>query len=176
MTLPTTQEEKTASSDNSLVLAAVGILAYAASTMTHEALGHGMYCLAANGHNTMLTAWQETCAFPGVAPLGVKAAGPAAQFAAGLLAWAALHLGLVVEVRLRYFLWLYMTYSLFIVSSYIAFSGMTDFGVCCTSFPSCPPPQNSTCSPGRSIRNPDCTAWFGFLMSASASLRAVRRR
>ncbi len=32
--------------------------------MTHEALGHGGYCLAAGGHSVMLTAWWETCHFP----------------------------------------------------------------------------------------------------------------
>ncbi len=43
------------------MLAALGMLAYIASIMTHEALGHGGYCLAAGGHNTMLTGWWETC-------------------------------------------------------------------------------------------------------------------
>jgi hypothetical protein len=35
--------------DNAVVLGALGVLAYAASMMTHEALGHGVYCLAAGG-------------------------------------------------------------------------------------------------------------------------------
>jgi hypothetical protein len=39
-----------------MMLGALGILAYAASMMTHEALGHGGYCLALGGHNVMLTA------------------------------------------------------------------------------------------------------------------------
>ncbi|MGA2564928.1 MAG: hypothetical protein ABSF96_15360, partial [Steroidobacteraceae bacterium] len=47
--------------DNGIVLGALGILAYAASMMTHEALGHGVYCLAAGGHNTGLSAWAEGC-------------------------------------------------------------------------------------------------------------------
>jgi hypothetical protein len=33
-----------------MMLAALGILAYAASMMRHEALGHGGYCIAVGGH------------------------------------------------------------------------------------------------------------------------------
>ncbi len=110
------------------MLAALGILAYAASMMTHEALGHGDYCLAVGGHTTMLTGWMERCAFPGVAPLGIKAAGLGMQFYAGLLIWLLLPLAAPKAARLRYFLWLYTVFNLFISSSYVAFSGVTDFG------------------------------------------------
>ncbi len=47
--------------ESAIMLGAFGILAYAASMMTHEALGHGGYCLALGGHNVMLTAWAEGC-------------------------------------------------------------------------------------------------------------------
>ena len=96
--------------------------------MTHELLGHGIYCIAAGGHNTMFSMWQETCQFPAVPPVGVKAAGPGVQFAAGLGAWAILQLRLISSARLRYFLWLYMAYDLLIASSYLVFSGTTAFG------------------------------------------------
>lgn len=48
--------------------------------------------------------------------------------AAGLLAWAALHLSVPKAPRLHYFLWLYMVFNLLIPSSYIASSGVTGFG------------------------------------------------
>jgi hypothetical protein len=115
-----------------MMLAALGILAYAASMMTHEALGHGGYCLAAGGHNVMLTPWRETCNFPAAPALAIKAAGPGVQFGAGLVAWLALRLlsrylspG---AARLRCFLWLCMVFNLFISSGYVAFSGVTNFG------------------------------------------------
>jgi hypothetical protein len=108
-----------------MILGALGILAYAASMMTHEALGHGVYCLAAGGHNTMLTAWGEGCS---IHPPGIEAAGPGLQFAAGLLAWLALHLISPSAARLRYFVWLYMVFDLFVSSGYVAFSGVTNFG------------------------------------------------
>jgi hypothetical protein len=116
------------SRDSLGMLAALGILAFAASMMSHEALGHGGYCLAVGGHNTLLTPWSEVCQFPASPRLGIKAAGPAAQLAFGLLAWLALYWVSPNATRLRYFLWLCMTLSLFIVSSYVAFNGVLDAG------------------------------------------------
>ena len=111
--------------DNAIVLGALGILAYAASMMTHEALGHGVYCLAAGGRNTGLTAWAELC---NVHPAGIEAAGPGLQFAAGLLAWLVLRRLSPDAARLRFFFWLFMVFDLFISSGYVAFSGVTNFG------------------------------------------------
>jgi hypothetical protein len=107
------------------MLGALGILAYAASMMTHEALGHGVYCLVTGGRNVSLTAWAEGC---NIHPSGIEAAGPAVQFGAGLLAWLVLHLLSPGVARLRYFFWLYMVFNLLVSSGYVAFSGVTDFG------------------------------------------------
>jgi hypothetical protein len=113
--------------DNATMLGGLGILAYVASMMTHEAVGHGGVCIALGGHNLMLTAWAERCS-SGVGLLGISAAGPVAQFCAGLLAWLMLrHLQLKV-VNLRWFLWFYLVFNLLISSGYVAFSGVTDFG------------------------------------------------
>ena len=114
--------------DHALMLGALGILAYAASMMTHEALGHGGYCLAVGGHNAMLTAWGERCNFSNAQPFGIEAAGPGLQIGAGLLSWWVLPRLSMQSSRLRYFLWLYMVFNLFVASGYVAFSGVTDFG------------------------------------------------
>jgi hypothetical protein len=111
--------------DSAMMLAALGILAYAASMMTHEALGHGGYCLAFGGHNVMLTAWGESCSLR--AP-GIEAAGPLVQFGAGLLAWLMLRRVSPTAARLRYFLWLYMVFNLFVSCGYVLFSGISNFG------------------------------------------------
>lgn len=111
--------------DSAIMLGALGILAYAASMMTHEALGHGGYCLALGGHNVMLTTLGEACS---VQPPGIEAAGPGMQFGAGLLAWLVVHRLSPGAARLRYFFWLYMVFNLFVSSGYIVFSGVTDFG------------------------------------------------
>jgi hypothetical protein len=118
-------KKRIASRDSGLMLAALGILAYAASMMTHEALGHGGYCLASGGHNVMLTAWGESCN-PHVPR--IEAAGPGVQFGAGLVAWFVLRTASTVAGRLRCFLWLYMAFSLFVSSGYVLFSGVTNFG------------------------------------------------
>jgi len=110
------------------MLGALGVIAYAASMLTHEALGHGGFCVALGGHNAMLTAWAERCNFPGAPPFGIEAAGPVVQFVAGLLAWLALRRLTLDSPNLRCLLWLYMVFSLFISSGYVAFSGVTDFG------------------------------------------------
>jgi hypothetical protein len=114
--------------DSAMLLVALGILAYAASMMTHEALGHGGYCLALGGQNVMLTAWGERCDFPSTHLPGIEAAGPGLQFGAGLLAWLMLRLVSPNAARLRYFLWLYMVFDLFVSSGYVAFSGVANFG------------------------------------------------
>ena len=120
--------EKNVPSDHAITLGALGILAYAASMMTHEALGHGGYCLAVGGHNAMLTAWGERCSFPNGQPFGIEAAGPGLQFVAGLLSWWVLPRLPAHASRLRYFFWLYMVFNFFVASGYVAFSGVTDFG------------------------------------------------
>jgi hypothetical protein len=104
-----------------MMLGAQGILAYVASMMTHEALGHGGYRLAFGGHNVMLTAWGEGCDFPGVQACGIAAAGPGVQLGAGLLAWLVLRLLSPDAAQLRYFFWQYMVFNLLVSSGYVAF-------------------------------------------------------
>ena len=115
-----------ASKDSTVMLVLLATLAYAASMMTHEALGHGAYCLAAGGHTVMLSGWMERCTVSG--GRGIKAAGPGVQFGAGLLAWLVLRRLPLHAANLRFVVWLFMTFSLLISSSYVAFSGLTRIG------------------------------------------------
>jgi hypothetical protein len=115
--------------DSAPMLVALGVTAYAASMMTHEALGHGAYCIAAGGHNTMLTVWQERCSTSARAlGPGMKAVGPGIQFLGGLLAWLVLQIRWRRAARLRLFVWLYMALSLMISSGYLMFSGVSGLG------------------------------------------------
>jgi hypothetical protein len=110
------------------MLGALGILAYVASMMTHEAFGHGVACIIAGGHNVAMSGWNEGCDL-NPEPLAITAAGPVVQFAGGLLAWLALRtLPARGFAALRSVLWLYMAFDLLISSGYIAFSGVADFG------------------------------------------------
>jgi hypothetical protein len=119
------QSAQPAPRDSAIMLGALGILAYAASMMTHEALGHGGYCLARGGHNILLTTLGERCS---IQPPGIEAAGPSLQFGSGLLAWFVVRRLSPGAARLRYFFWLYMVFNLFVSSGYVVFSGVTDFG------------------------------------------------
>jgi hypothetical protein len=123
--MPDEQLRQIRAEDSAAILAALGILAYAASMMTHEALGHGGYCLALGGHSVMLTAWGERC---DLQLPGIEAAGPGVQFCAGLLAWFTLRRVHPSAARLHYFLWLYMVFNLFVPCGYVLFSGITNFG------------------------------------------------
>ena len=123
--MPDQQLRQIRTEDSAMILVTLGILGYAASMMTHEALGHGGYCLAFGGHNVMLTAWGESCDLR--AP-GIEAAGPGLQFGAGLLTWFVLRSVSSITGRLHYFVWLYMAFDLFVSSGYVAFSGVANFG------------------------------------------------
>jgi hypothetical protein len=126
--LPAAVKPDKSGDDDAITLGALGVLAYVASMMTHEALGHAVLCIQAGGHNVMLSGWAEGCDLAPL-PLRVTVAGPLAQFGAGLLAWLAIRrLSAGVGMASRSFLWLYMVFDLLISSSYVAFSGLTDFG------------------------------------------------
>ena len=190
------RSRQAAPQDSAMMLVALGILAYAASMMTHEALGHGGYCIASGGHNVMLTAWWENCNFPSHAAPVIKAAGPGVQFGAGLLAWLMLHLFARSAIRLRCFFWLYMAFDLFISSGYVAFSGITNLemplksslGVshlscgapalsCSDQWSTscrCAQPRSSSSDLPASISQLDgFSAWSGFPMQLPVSSRAV---
>jgi hypothetical protein len=109
-----------------MTLGVLGVLAYCASMFSHEALGHGLACVARGGHNTMLTLWGEDCSVS--SPI-ITAAGPIIQFAGGVLAWLGLRgPSATGSLTLRVLVWLYMTYGLLISTGYVAFSAVTDFG------------------------------------------------
>jgi hypothetical protein len=68
--------------DSAVMLGGLGFLAYVASMLTREAIGHGGACIAFGGRNLMLTGWRERCSLGGVEILAISAAGPGVQFAA----------------------------------------------------------------------------------------------
>src|ERR1035437_4156427 len=68
---------------------AIAVVAYAASNVVHEALGHGGACLALGGRPLVLSSVHFDCgdnAMGTLARRGVAAAGTIANFIAGALA------------------------------------------------------------------------------------------
>jgi hypothetical protein len=111
--------------DNLTTVAALGMIAYAASMLSHEALGHGVVCALGGGHTVTLAAWGQGC---DAHPAGIEAAGPGTQIVFGLLAWLALRFTPARHATLRALFWLTMLFSLFIASGYAVMSALTGFG------------------------------------------------
>jgi Na+-transporting NADH:ubiquinone oxidoreductase subunit NqrD len=115
----------TSAVDNIAVLAALGVLAYGASMLTHELLGHGTVCALGGGHTIRLSAWGEACS---IQPAGIAAAGPTVQFLGGLTAWGVLRAVPGRFAALRHLLWLVMVFDLLVSSGYLVLSAVTGFG------------------------------------------------
>jgi hypothetical protein len=111
--------------DSALVVLGLGVVAYVAATMLHEALGHGLVCLATGGRVTLLYPLGMRCSVVG--PLMV-AAGPATNLVAGALCWFVLAKTNAFGGNARYLLWLGMVFNLLVAAGYIAVGGLLNFG------------------------------------------------
>ncbi len=111
--------------DNWMTVAAIAILAACASTVAHEAIGHGSACLAGGGHVTQLTSVYFHCSRGNP---WIDGAGPAGNLVAGVL--AALALGGVspAAAKARLLLTLVMAFSLFWEAGYLLASFVLGHG------------------------------------------------
>jgi hypothetical protein len=112
--------------DDWLSLAALGVLAFALTDVSHEALGHGLATLAVGGKAVLLT----TCNFnsSGKYSRWIPAAGGLMNLAVGLGSLATLRLISPLGPLLRYFLVLVAAFNLFFAFGYPAYSGIARFG------------------------------------------------
>ena len=116
--------------DDTLTLAAIGVLTIIAEMLIHEGGGHGGVCISTGGRVTVLTALDEYCTRNS---LWIDLGGPAANFLAGGLSWLTLGRMLFsrtdrTRIHLRYFLWLSMAYNLLKAAEYMPYSVLTGFG------------------------------------------------
>lgn len=110
---------------SALTLAALGIVAFVAETMLHEAGGHGAVCLSTGGDITLLTPLYMRCS---VVTLPMVAAGPAMNLLCGGLAWLALR-PLPARVGARhFFLWLSLAFNWLVAAGYLLVGAATGFG------------------------------------------------
>src|SRR5207237_10048020 len=75
-----------------LTVTAIALVAYAASNVLHEAVGHGGACLAVGGKPIVLSSLHFECgeeAISALARRGVAAAGTIVNFSAGAIALVA---------------------------------------------------------------------------------------
>jgi len=112
--------------DDRPTLVALGVLAFALTNVSHEALGHGLATLAVGGKAVLLT----TCNFDssGNYSRWIPAAGGLMNLAVGLGSLVTLRLTSRLGPRLRYFLVLVAAFNLFFAFGYPAYSGIAQFG------------------------------------------------
>lgn len=116
-------DQQAAAAPDVPTLVALAVLAGAASTVLHEAIGHGGACVLSGGHNLLITSVSETC---NLANRWIDAAGTLVNLAAGgiFLAWSR-H---VHQPRFRFFLWLAFAFNWLAAAGYWLFSGIGGFG------------------------------------------------
>src|SRR5438445_590289 len=93
-----------------LTVTAIALVAYAASNVSHEAVGHGAACVALGGKPNVLSSVHFDCSEEAISALarrGVAAAGTIVNFIAGAIGLVALKAtNPVRKPHISYFLWL----------------------------------------------------------------------
>jgi hypothetical protein len=113
-------------------VAAIALVAYAASNVLHEAVGHGGACLALGGKPLVLSSVHFECgeqAMSALALRGVAAAGTIVNFIIGTLALVVFKTAKPLQKpHAAYFLWLFTTLNLLSGAGYLLFSGVGGIG------------------------------------------------
>ena len=108
---------------NLATLAAIGALAYVGETLSHEALGHGLACIASGGRVTLIAPLYMHCT---VTTRAMVAGGPAANIVAGAASLLALRA--TRGDTLRFFLWLSLVFNWLVAAGYLLVGAATLFG------------------------------------------------
>ena len=104
----------------------IGIVTYLIADFSHEALGHGIACLALGGKVAQLTSTYVECTVDAPA---VTAAGSVVNVLAGVVAFGILALARHgLGVWSRYFFWLLGTLNLLVAGGYLMVSPLFGFG------------------------------------------------
>ncbi len=115
-----------------LTVTAIALVAYAASNVSHEAVGHGAACVALGGKPNVLSSVHFDCSEEAISALarrGVAAAGTIVNFIAGAIGLVALKAtNPVGKPHISYFLWLFTTLNLLMGAGYFLFSGVGNIG------------------------------------------------
>ncbi len=113
-----------------LTVASIAVLAYAASNVLHEAVGHGGACLLTGSTPQSLTSVSFTCDTGGLATADriVGAGGTVVNLVAGGLAVWAYGRARSASPASRFFLWLFATINLLQAFGYLLFSGLGRIG------------------------------------------------
>jgi hypothetical protein len=114
------------SDDDALTIIAIGILAFIAADVTHEALGHGLAVAAVGAKPVLLT----TCYFSSSGNFSrwIPAGGGIGNVLMGLLFLLSLRIFRPRSQHLRYFFVLSVAFNLLFATAYPFYSGIAMFG------------------------------------------------
>ena len=132
MNRPLTTKESGPPLPDLLTVIAIALVAYSASGVLHEAVGHGGACVALGGKPLVLSSVHFECDENSMSALArrcVSAAGTVANFVAGVVALVAFKFtNPVQKPHTAYFLWLFATLNLLVGAGYFLFSGIGNIG------------------------------------------------
>jgi hypothetical protein len=115
-----------------LTIVAIAIVTYLASTIMHEALGHGLVALILGMHPTRVTSVDLEVSFNGVAAWKMRSVAAAGCVANVVLALIAIFLFLTLRTKTsaatRFFFWLLATNNLLIPGGYMMVLTFLGFG------------------------------------------------
>jgi len=122
---PSQHEKANSSTDHTLTICAISIVAAILSNTLHEGVGHGVTALLTGARSGLLTTVAWSSAFDSRL---VEAAGTLVNLAAALVFWLVLRSAKNTVMSMRYFLLITCAFNLFSGTGYFFFSGVTNFG------------------------------------------------
>ena len=114
-----------------LTVAASGVVAYFVATVIHEAVGHGVTCVAVRGKLRSVSSVNCDCDYDGLSSgrrRAVEGGGTLANLVVGLVFFAGWKAAAGATPSWRYFLWLSAMVNLFQAGGYLAVSPLAGFG------------------------------------------------
>ena len=118
-------EKAKPSTDHTLTICAINIVAAICSNILHEGVGHGLTALLTGAKSGILTTVAWSSAFDSRL---VEAGGTLVNLATALVFWLVLRSAQNTAMSTRYFLLITCAFNLFSGTGYFFFSGVTNFG------------------------------------------------
>ena len=131
MTQTSSKKAGRISSLDILTLIAIAMCVYTLADISHEGLGHGLVYILLGGKAVNISSTACDCVTDGLsraAQRAVAAAGPLMNLALSILFWILLRTFRKLEVSIRYFVWLFMTFNGLVFAGYLAVPTLFGFG------------------------------------------------